>query len=407
VKVLLIDNSPAMGGSIHQLASQVRGLRGRGVETAILASNPGLFDGLIPPDVPARTLPWPGFRDVFAAAGAALNPVLPGPFNKPFARLAYRRLRDALLPDFLTALGDAAPDIVHINNLNLPNKVFGDALVNLGRPFTVAAQMVRLFSRTEAAFAASARRVVCISRAVERCLRAQMPNVADGRYAIVPNGIDPRAFDAPADGAVWDEFGVPPGAPVVLSLGRLTEWKGHDVLVRAISKIPGAWLVQAGGEETAWRARMDSLAREVGVADRFVIAGVRADVPRLLAACAVLAHSSKYSDPRDGVVEAFGRVIIEAMAAGRPVVATDAGGAAEILTDETGAAWTHNGDAPGRLVPPGDAGAMAKALRFYLDDKDAARAAGAAGRVRVNDFDETKLAGALFDILEAARRVTV
>jgi hypothetical protein len=50
---------------------------------------------------------------------------------------------------------------------------------------------------------------------------------------------------------------------------------------------------------------------------------------------------------------------------------------------------------------------MAKALRFYLDDKDAARAAGAAGRVRVNDFDETKLAGALFDILEAARRVTV
>ncbi len=402
MKILAIDNSPAMGGSVHHLAAQIRVLAASGARFRLVASNPELFDGLLPADVPARTLAWPGFRDVFRHTGALAEPVLPGPLNRPFSFLAYRRLASALVPEFLRILGEGPPDLVHINNLNLPNKVFGDALVARAIRFTLAAQMIRLFGRTEAAFAAQAERVVCVSRAVRECLVRQMPSVPAERYAIAENGIDPARYAVARDRSVLAELGVPPDAPVVLSLARLIEWKGHDVLARAMGAVPGAWLVQAGGEESpSWRERVTAIAREVGAGDRFVVAGIRSDVPRLLGAADVLAHSSKYDRAEQGVVEAFGRVIVEAMAAGVPVVATDVGGAAEIFRSDDGSLWTRGGVAPGRLVPAGNADAMAESIRFYLEHRDEAARAGEAGRARAKDYEERVTARKLAEIFEA------
>lgn len=402
MKILALDNSPAMGGSVHHLAAQIRVLAAAGARFRFVASNPELYNGLLPADVPVRALAWPGFRDVFRHTGALAEPVLPGPLNRPFSFLAYRRLAAALVPEFLRVLDEDPPDLVHINNLNLPNKVFGDALTARGVRFTLAAQMIRLFGRTEAAFATQSARVVCVSRAVRECLTRQMPNVPPDRYAIAENGIDPARYAVARDRSILAELGVPPGAPVVLSLARLIEWKGHDVLARAMGAVPGAWLVQAGGEESSvWRERVRAIAREVGAGDRFVVAGIRSDVPRLLGTADVLAHSSKHDRAEQGVVEAFGRVIVEAMAAGVPVVATDVGGAAEIFRRDDGTPWTHNGVAPGRLVPAGDAGAMADAIRHFLDDPDDASRAGEAGRVRARDYDERVTARKLADVFEA------
>ncbi|MCL4236346.1 MAG: glycosyltransferase, partial [Deltaproteobacteria bacterium] len=211
----------------------------------------------------------------------------------------------------------------------------------------------------------------------------------------------------PRDRSILAEFGVPPDALVVLSLARLIEWKGHDVLARAMGAVPGAWLVQAGGEESpAWRERVMGIAREVGVGDRFVIAGIRPDVARLLGAAEVLAHSSKYDRAEQGVVEAFGRVIVEAMAAGVPVVATDVGGAAEIFRHENGTPWTHDAVAPGRLVPAGNSDAMAAAIRHFLDHPDDARRAGEAGRVRARDYDERVTARKIAEVFEDVFRRT-
>lgn len=403
MKILAIDNSPAMGGSVHHLAAQIRVLSESGARFRLIASNPDLFADLLPPDVPVSTISWPGFRDVFRHTGALADPVLPGSLNRPFSFLAYRRLASMLVPEFLRALDEDPPDLVHINNLNLPNKVFGDALAARGMRFTLGAQMIRLFGRTEAAFATQSVRVVCVSRAVRACLFDQMPGVPRELYVIAENGIDPARYAVARDRSVLAELGVPPDAPVVLSLARLIEWKGHDVLARAMGGVPGAWLVQAGGEESlAWRERVQAIARDAGAGDRFVIAGIRSDVPRLLGAADVLAHSSKYDRAEQGVVEAFGRVIVEAMAAGVPVVATDVGGAAEIFRHDDGTPWTHDGVAPGRLVPARDFDAMAGAIRHYLDRPDDARRAGEAGRVRARDYDERVTAKKLAEVFDAA-----
>jgi glycosyltransferase involved in cell wall biosynthesis len=96
-----------------------------------------------------------------------------------------------------------------------------------------------------------------------------------------------------------------------------------------------------------------------------VFAGYRGDVPALLAGCDVFCLPSR--------AEGLPMVVLEAMMQARPVVATPAGGTAELVADgETGL-----------LVPVGDAGALAAALRTLLDDPGRARRLGEAGRARV------------------------
>jgi len=370
LKVLVIDNTPGMGGSIHQLAHFLKSLSTMGIQFRVIASNPELFEGLVPEDVPIGGLSWPGFKNVFENSGAMFKPILPGVLNKPLSLLAYRRLAGRLVPEFLEIFRAFGPDVLHINNLNLPNKVFSDAIAGEKPPMMLSALMIRLFSRREAAFAARARAITCVSKAVADNLAKTMPSVSPERLVVVESPVDPERYVVERDPAVRAELGIPADAPLVLSLGRMIPWKGHDVLVRALADVPDVWLLQAGGDEPGWRGEIDRLAKEVGMSGRMVCAGARPDVPRLLAASDLVAHSSKFGRPEDGVVEAFGRVIVEGMAAGLPVVATDAGGASEIL----------RGSEAGTLVPPGDAKAMSEAIRAFLFDSEAARRAGRVGR---------------------------
>ncbi len=81
-------------------------------------------------------------------------------------------------------------------------------------------------------------------------------------------------------------FRCPPGAPIVLSMGRLHNAKGHDVLLAALTRLPGVHAVIAG--EGPERAALIDLARQAGVADRTHFLGWRHDTAELLAACDVL-----------------------------------------------------------------------------------------------------------------------
>ncbi|MBZ0274459.1 glycosyltransferase family 4 protein [bacterium] len=390
MKILAIDNTPAMGGSVQHLASLARELSPKGFEFRVIAANPELFAGIVPDGVDVRGLADPRFRDLFTHGGALANPVLPGPLNRPFSRFAYRSLSRALVPEVMRAFEEFAPDVVHINNLNIYNKVFFDALRHRA-PIVLMARMIRLFSRAELAFAAGAGALVCVSDAVRRYLISLDPSI-EKRAHVVPSGIPTRAFANASSDGVRAELGVPEDAPMALSLARVIAWKGHDVALRAIAELPGVWFVQAGGEVPADREAIDRLVAELGIADSVAFAGTRADAPRLLAACDVLVHSSRHARPEQGVVEAFGRVIAEALAAGKPVVATDAGGPADVIR-EAGI---------GRLVPPGDVDAMRDAIRESLTD-DARREAGEKGPRAAARYDEAVTAARLAEIYESVR----
>lgn len=154
----------------------------------------------------------------------------------------------------------------------------------------------------------------------------------------------------------------PPGAPVVLALGRLHRNKAFDVLVRALPLLPGIHAVIAG--EGPERAALLALARQEGVADRLHLLGWRTDQDALLAACDVLACPSRH--------EPLGNVVIEAFSAARPVVAADADGPVELIED----------GATGLLVPREDPRCLADALGAVLAAPALSARLAAAGRAR-------------------------
>lgn len=166
--------------------------------------------------------------------------------------------------------------------------------------------------------------------------------------------------------------------PVIGIIGRLQEWKGQDVFLRAATQVaalhPEAVFAVVGGAVLGWEGdypvQLRRLADELGIADRVHFAGHQEDVYPWFDACDVVVHAS--------LGEPFGLVLVEAMALGKPLVATAAGGPTEIIVD---------GES-GLLVPPGDADSMAAAIsRVLADDGLRARlATGAPKRAEV--FDE-------------------
>jgi phosphatidylinositol alpha-mannosyltransferase len=107
---------------------------------------------------------------------------------------------------------------------------------------------------------------------------------------------------------------------------------------------------------------------------------------RLLARADVLAVPSLRS-------ESFGIVLLEGMAAGLPVVATSVGGYPDLLPPEAG-----------RLVPPGDADALADALRALLADDAARERMGAAGRRLAARYDWSEVAARVAAVYERVLR---
>ena len=198
------------------------------------------------------------------------------------------------------------------------------------------------------------------------------------KLTIVPNGVDLAHFaPRPPDAALRAALGLDAALPVVGFFGRLEYGKGVDVLLdaaaRVHTKLPTAFLFAGDGP---LRERLAARAAAEGVP--VVFAGRRDDVVALMGLCAVVVLPSRQ--------EAFGRVLIEAMAAGVPVVATAVGGIPEVCTDGVTAL----------LVPPEDPDALAVAIALTLTDQaaSAARVAAAAADVRAR-FDLAAHAAAI------------
>jgi len=195
--------------------------------------------------------------------------------------------------------------------------------------------------------------------------------------SVVVSGIDPAQIARQlGDSARIAEFRrrfSPGAAPLIGMFGRISRWKGQDVFLRAIARVPGAHAVIAGAalfEEHAFEQELRDLTHELGIAERVCFAGHVDDVMTLMAACDVVAHCSTAPEPS-------GRVIAEAMFAGTPVIGSDAGGVPEFI---------RHGET-GQLTPPGDVEALAIAIRRYLDNPEWAREIVARARLRAEqDF---------------------
>lgn len=175
--------------------------------------------------------------------------------------------------------------------------------------------------------------------------------------------------------AVRAEFNTPEQAVAIIQISRLEKYKGHRILLEALSRLRNVpdWVYwQVGGpqrpQEVEYLEELKAAAQRLGIAERVRFLGWQPDAHRLLAAADI------YCQPNT-VAEPFGITFIESLYARRPVVTTDMGGPKEILDD-----------ACGILVPPDDISALASSLRRLIEDSTLRAQMGEAGPVRARQL---------------------
>ena len=176
------------------------------------------------------------------------------------------------------------------------------------------------------------------------------------RVHYLPNFVDA----APAPPTPRAMFDTPEAAPLLFAAGRFHSNKAFDVAIRALAKVPDAYLWLAGEGEL--EGALKSLADAQGVTHRVKFLGWRNDVPALLAAADVLVCPSR--------IEPLGNVVIEAWAHAKPVVAAAAIGPKTLIKEGVS----------GLLVPIDDPDALADAIHHTINDKALAQHLIAGGR---------------------------
>ncbi|ALF54234.1 glycosyl transferase family 1 [Nostoc piscinale CENA21] len=145
------------------------------------------------------------------------------------------------------------------------------------------------------------------------------------------------------------------GKFVVGHFSRLAPWKGQHILIEALSQSPPQVTALLVGDalfgEQDYVEELHQQVAKLGLENRIQFLGFRADIPQLMSACNLVAHTSTAPEP-------FGRVIVEAMLCGTPVVATKAGGAIELVEHGVN----------GFLTTPGDSQKLAKVINTCVQE---------------------------------------
>ena len=229
----------------------------------------------------------------------------------------------------------------------------------------------------------SAAAVIAVSDGMRSDILAAYPAVAAGRVHVIRNGIDTVQYAPDPGTGVLERFGIDPGRPSVVFVGRVTRQKGLPVLLRAAEQLnPAAQLVLCAGQ-----ADTPELAAEVaGLTEHLQatrpgviwIEGMLAK-PEVIQ---ILSHATVFACP--SLYEPLGIVNLEAMACGTAVVGSRVGGIPEVVADGV----------TGLLAPAGDPAALAAALNALVTDPGRAAAMGRAGRGRaVAEFSWAQIAG--------------
>ncbi len=217
---------------------------------------------------------------------------------------------------------------------------------------------------------------------------------ANSRVRVIEDGLAVDPHRAPRD-AARVALGLADHGPAIAVLGRISDWKGQDMLVRALAEPElrerGVIGVLAGEAWPGAEGRLASvleLADRLGVGDRIRVLGFREDLENVLGAVEVIAVPSTAPDPLPNAA-------LEAAAAGCAVIASAHGGLPEIIRDGV----------TGRLVAPRDPGALARVARELIEDAPQRERLGAAAAADVRRrFAPRRLLTAVQDLYDEVLR---
>lgn len=361
---------PILGGIEGHVATVARGQARRGHQVTVLTTRPG--------GLGTRTTIEDGVEVIRAGAPmtARSTPLAP-----------------TLATSFLRARRQV--DVVHVHLPFPPGELLG--LLPGRKPILIASyhsDIVKqrwigaLWRPWQRRLLVRADRVLVASHAY-RARSRQL--VAPARTAIVPYGIDLQRFEPDTEptraaAARWRERFA---GPIVLFVGRLRYYKGIEHLIDAASRIADAQVLIVGSGPEGERLRRRAAAGSAASRIHFLGDISDDELPALYAAADVFVLPSTQPS------EAFGIVLVEAMAAGTPVISTEIGtGTSEINVDG------HTGI----VVPRADSEALARAIDDVLQDADRRRALGEAAREHARaHFDQESMIDRIIDHYRRAR----
>ena len=209
---------------------------------------------------------------------------------------------------------------------------------------------------------------VAVSDEVRQAILRQLGTSVESKIFTIANGVDTRRYNRPGNKiALCRELNLPDTCRLAVTVGRLTEQKGHACLIESAADIlarhPDTRFLFVGDGEL--RGVLQTQVKHAGLSEHVHFLGNRPDVPDLLAAADLFILPSLW--------EGLSVALLEAMAAGRPIVATAVSGSTQVMVDGV----------TGFLVPPADSKALANAVCALLDEPERAAAMGQAARQRV------------------------
>jgi glycosyltransferase involved in cell wall biosynthesis len=197
--------------------------------------------------------------------------------------------------------------------------------------------------------------LIAVSKA-QKHLFHKFPDMAS-RITVIHNGVDVEQFDN-ADGHCFrQELNADENRLLIGIVGPVSLHKGIEDFIRAARIIcnhyPDALFAIVGPERPhAFAVEMQSLSAQLGLDKNIIFTGFRKDIPEIMSGLDLLITPSH--------IEAFGRVILEAMAAGTPVIASNVGGVPEIISSPD----------VGILTPPQAPTILADTILKLLADKE-------------------------------------
>ena len=348
------------GGAERLTIDLMAGMVRRGARVDLLLQRfSGEFMHLVPPEVRRIDLAAPRIRDAFSPLRRYLAEDRPDTLIAamwPFTVIALMARRLARSPT----------RIVVADHCSLRSQYAASGL-------TYAALRASI-----RALYPSADRIVGVSRGVAEEV-ADLAGLKADAVKVVYNPVPPPLTSGhEADRQAGDHLWQGLDGKRILSIGRLKAQKNHGLLLDAFARLAereNAVLAIVGVGEL--QAELAARVRQLGLADRVIMPGFSATPGDWYASADLFVLPSDY--------EGFGNVLVEALHCGLPVVSTDCPhGPSEVLGDGQ---W-------GRLVPPGDAAALADAMRAALhqtvDPQDQ--------RNRAAEFSVTRAVDAYWDL---------
>ncbi len=204
-------------------------------------------------------------------------------------------------------------------------------------------------------------KVIAPSHFIKRHIVENYPSKASKDIIVIPRGVNTQLFNpdfvkAIHVNAIFEHFQLPVDKKIILLPGRITRWKGHHVLLEALTLLQDrddficVFLGSVSNKNSNYYKELTSFIDVHDLGPRVFMLEETSDMVSFYKLAHVVVSAS--TDP-----EAFGRVMAEAGALGRPVIASDHGGAQEIVIHEK----------TGWLYPSGDAAALAAFLKEALN----------------------------------------